>query len=628
MPLCVLLCNHVMHTCTYCFTLNLVFHCPVHQRGNPLLDEQSLQLRQSVVYAVILQMWRSLAFNSDNFSSIPNNISIPDTVGADMKAEVIASSLALAIKVWNQQQHQQLQLALHRQQQHAGRNPSPEATSFNHTRDGLENSIGYVSISPSPSELAMPNALFEQQEETQVDINAMVRQVDFDSHLLLREALLPLFSAAGIKVPSQIKVTCHNSSELNVEYNFSLNKGEVIVTDNSTSGSTLRSLSQPPKSDSMLFLQQVCASGSLKYLVKSKSSQLQNTSYIVTTNPPTDTSNVRQQRSNITSKFSVRLDTVEVDITFPLMMLCRHSSLSFRYWVTQRRLARSQASKVDKQAVAVNGMSGQGTAMEGIEETDQPEVGTAWAMSRSLVEWFLSMERERNPPPFISELSRGSEPSRVTASSTPQEKHRVIDYISKHSHDHTLSVKDTQAQLSSGQSLNSLTSGDHQNLPGEVSIKIEPSSVPSRFYSPLHGGADAGDDTTDSPQIFSSDNDTPVQSSLATYNVPSRLNGSHGKGLKLETATQLHPHLETPNLREGLSVVEEKLQFSVFGLVKISTIKVKSQLETLVTVFEVQGVTGAVDCRKMKQDKSNGVQKTAGKPSKTLLVYKGKSILI
>ena len=66
--------------------------------------------------------------------------------------------------------------------------------------------------------------------------------------------------------------------------------------------------------------------------------------------------------------------------------------------------------------------------------------------------------------------------------------------------------------------------------------------------------------------------------------------------------------------------MEEKLQFSMFGMVKISTIKIQSQLETLVTVFEVQGVTGAVGSRKMKQDKLNGQQKTAGKPSKTLLV--------
>ena len=558
-----------------------------------------------MVYAIILRMWHSLTISSDNMVSV-----VPDAA-EDIKLELLASSLALAAKVWNQH-------ALGRKQQPAVRVPSVER---GWKESSATHSVGYVSISPSPSELAVPNVLFVASSAAQQDdIKDIAHQVNFDEHLLLREALLPLFSAAGLKVPSQLKVKCHNSSEINMEYNLSLSEGNIVVVDRSVSGSTLRLPSQAHKSESVLLVHQVCVSGSLKYLVKNKSPQLQNTSYLVTTKSPVDMNTTRQY-SNITSKFSVRLDSLVVNITFPLMMICRHSSESFRHWLTYQRQVHNQPRKHDRHSAACVAGSTD-PAMEEVEETDQQGVASAaWTTSQQLVEWFLSLEKDKNPPLTV-ESSRGSEPSRITSSNIPMEKHKLTEYAHspKYPRAHRVTAQEG-GQLSSGQSYTSLTSGDREEYTHDVVIKIEPTpSVSIKYHS---HSLEAADDTTDSPQMLSSDNDTS-SSWGATYNAPSRFASNHSRGSKLETTDHVQSRLETPNLREGLSVVEDKLRFSVFGLVKISTIQVRSQLETLLTILEIQGVTGAVDCRKMTQDKSStGQHRAPGKPSKTLLVYKG-----
>ena len=560
-----------------------------------------------MVYAIILRMWHSLPF--DNMVSL-----VPDSA-EDIKLELLASSLALAAKVGCQH------LFL-RQRQVVGRVSSAE-------RGWMENSthsVGYVSISPSPSELAVPNVVFvasSAQQDAQADIKDIITsKLDFDTHLLLREALLPLFSAAGLKVPSQLKIKCHNSSEINMEYNFSLSEGNVVVVDRSVSGSTLRPSGQSHKPESVLLVHQLCVSGSLKYLVKDKSPQLQSTSYLVTTKPMVDL-NATRQHSNITSKFSVRLDSLIANVTFPLMMICRHSSESFRHWITYQRPIHNQ---LDKHSAAAS------TAMEELEESDQQcaTASAAWTTSQQLVELFLSLEKDKNPPLTV-ESSRGSEPSRIIGSNTPIEKHKLTEYSHspKYPRAHRV-VAQEGGQLSSGQSYTSLTSGDreHDYPHDHVAIKIEPTPSVSIKYHPSHNH-EAADDTTDSPQVLSSDNDT-ASSWGASYSVPSRFASNHNKRSKLETTDHVQSRLETPNIREGLSVAEDKLQFSVFGLVKISTIQVRSQLETLLTILEIQGVTGAVDCRKITQGKSSTGQHkaTPGKPSKTLLVYKGKGAMV
>ena len=611
--------------------------------SSPLLNEQSLQLRQSVVFAIILQMWHTLSLATEE-----RLCAVPSRAATDLKAEIMSSSLALATKVWLQQQHQQLQMSLHKQQ--AQRRRSPEPVGFTHfsASEGKgggwketsgTHSIGYVSISPSPSELAVPNVVYAAsptQQREHVNVENMIHHVGFDNLLLLREALLPLFNASGVKVSSQLKRTCHNSSEFNVEYKLSLMEGGVTVIDGRPS---VAKPGPPRQNEPVLLLDQFDVSGNLKYLAKYRPSQLGNSLYLITTSsePPAEVKTSRQ-RPNITSKFSVRLDTVAANVTVPLMMLCRHSSESLLHWTTQRRLAHS-SRRDEKPVVAVNGLHLANSALESVEETDLQETPLVWTASQRLVECFISLERDHNPQQ-TAETPRNSETGRVTAASTPQ-SHRVTASVPEFPH----SPKYPRAQLlrqqeggdahlvlhpgqlSSGQSLTSLTSVDHQDSPAEVAIKMEPIPRPSVQF--ISHAMEAMDETTDSQQIFSSDNDAPVQSSLATYNIPQRLTGGHNRRLQLESAVEhANTSLETPNLREGLSVVDEQLQFSVFGLVKISTIQIQSQLETLLSVLEIRGVTGAVDCRKMARSKLQHQQNLPSKPSKTLLVYKGVFVIL
>ena len=617
--------------------------------GSPLLNEQSLQLRQSVVFAVLLQMWHTLCITEERSCIVPNE------AAADLKAEILSSSLALATKIWFQHRHHQLQTTLRRQLARRRRSPEPNTThsSVSEGRGGGEgwketsgtHSTGYVSISPSPSELAVPNVVYAAsptRQQEHANIEGVVHQVSFATHLLVREALLPLFIATGVKVPSQLKRISHNNSEFNVEYKLSLMEGGVLIMDGRASGNKL---GPPLQDDAVLLLDQVGVSGNLKYLTKSRHSQPSNTLYLITTTPePPAEVKTSRQRSNVTSKFSVRLDTLAVNVTLPLMMLCRHSRESFLHWTTQRRLAHSQTgSKMEeKPTMAINDVPLLSPPLEGIEETDLQETSLAWAASRSLVESFLCLERDHNFHQ-TAETSRNSENSRGTTTSMPQSlrvslgvpvyshspKYTRAHQVRQHEGGHAQLLSPPE-QLSSGQSLASLTSGDHQDSPVEVAIRMEPAAQPTdQFSSPVSHGVEAVDETTDSPHIFSSDNDTPMQTSLATYNMPLRSTGGYNMGLQLEPTAE-HPQScqETPNVREGLSVVDEQLQFSVFGLIKISTIQIQSQLQTLLTVFQIQGVTGAIDCRKMARDKSQSQQNVASKLSKSLLVYKGVFMLL
>ena len=66
----------------------------------------------------------------------------------------------------------------------------------------ITNSVGYYSISPPPSELGLPVSQYAQLEPIReaYDYSVVMHTTSFLNFLVLRESLLPFYSASNIKV--------------------------------------------------------------------------------------------------------------------------------------------------------------------------------------------------------------------------------------------------------------------------------------------------------------------------------------------------------------------------------------------------------------------------------------------
>lgn len=95
--------------------------------------------------------------------------------------------------------------------------------------------MGYVSMSPSPSDLALPNTVYSSRDnlhDSKVDYSPILSKVKFSSLVILRKALLPFYVASGLQVDPQLRTLCHNSAEYFVDVMVEIREVTVFVCKN------------------------------------------------------------------------------------------------------------------------------------------------------------------------------------------------------------------------------------------------------------------------------------------------------------------------------------------------------------------------------------------------------------
>ena len=557
-------------------------------------------------------MWHGLSTATDELmSGFPSNYQ-----QGFLLQEIMATSLALAIRLGTEQAVLSSVPIQHK----------PVKTRSRSTKSSIAPSVisaGYYSISPSPSDLAVPNVMYHQHETSKenTDYRTLVQGTSYEHFVLLRESLLPFYSSCNIKIAPQLKTHCHNSSKLSLEYHLRLQEAALLVMDGRTSHQetdVIESYHVIPE----FLLEELSIGGSLENVVESHVLTAQSSNYLITVRhrqAEAKSDGTSKQRSNITSKCYVSLDTIATHVTLPFLMVCRHSSESLHHMrKSLQALMFSPGQPGPEVTSNVGSIQVSLLATEedhiGIDEVDTVR-SPAWITAQSLVQQLFLMEQKQNSTqniPHVSRLrpisatpqSNNIKPTITEYSNSPRNPQRrvspVLDVsglgVSLESSHHEPDVEE-----SCHASFSSLTSGECPESPVDVVVNMEtsvPPHIQSIFSSSSHG-QEPVDDTTDSPQVFSSDTEAPIQSSMATYS------GLSKPSIKIipDINTKEQPEApETPNMREILNVPDDQLEFSVFGSIKIGTIQVSTQVETLLLILEIQSVSGAVDCRQIPPD--------------------------
>ncbi|XP_019853101.1 PREDICTED: uncharacterized protein KIAA1109-like isoform X3 [Amphimedon queenslandica] len=394
----------------------------------------------------------------------------------------------------------------------------------------------YHSISPSPSGLGIPNVAFLDQIGK--SYKNYSKNMSYSHFVLLRESLLPVYKVCGMKITSQVMRSGQDSFKLNIDYYLRVNELSLIVANNEVSPLD-ENLKHPE-----LLVKHFCVSGSLDYVVKLCNLE-RKINYVVTV--PQSERPHRSSKYNVVSKCSLNFDSLACHITLPLLVVVRHTAQSLRH---------VKDIFVDFEVTLL--------------------------LVRKYEEETLTCDRKSNVTEFTSylcALERSALSSCQTDISLVSEQFETCNNPNKSSSEiHVNPLDLSQSSSMSG----------HLDSPVEVPANSHLLSSSSPY------DADVVEDTTDSPQFFSSDPEAPVQSSMATY-------GASKSTLKMSSNDVVeNEQLDlsiSPGIKDMLNINESNLDFSIFGSVKISNIQVCVGIESFLLLCEMHEISGAVDCR-------------------------------
>ena len=492
-------------------------------------------------------------------------------------------------------------------------------------------SDGYHSISPAPSLLAVPNIKYEDSSVCQLegcDSHTLYPGLDRDMLVVIRESLLLLFNSSNLNVPPQLKKSCHNNVVISVSYHLSLEKAALIVTDGRKSATVEISNSGVPE----LLLDQFDVNGSLKCTLQSQALPSVQTVYLITV-PYGTYSTESRKCSNIVSKCSVTVDSINTNVSIPLMMLLRHTHGSIKHKKTMCNTQTSlQLERRDSMLMPVS------TCRQELRiEESRPLASSTWLRVQSLVQHLSQIETKGlscSSPPMDSFVPSVSTTPGVVHLETPKQFECFNSCKSSHSLSSTKSfgsppvkaieITVTDQHHNSGakdyeqpchySSVGSLISGEHNESPSEKAVDLD-GDTPFGLYLDATGYSfpkDIMDDTTDSVQLLSSDNETTVQCGKAHYNFSEGVRNKRLCAGSPDITSDLQPTTsDLHKFQKDLAISDDQLQLSLFGLVKINKVSVAFQVETIQTVLEVNGITGSVDCRKKYAERQVPVNNTA-----------------
>lgn len=524
---------------------------------NPVLAKVPVQYRDSVVYCCLYQTWRALPVFSE--VHVPTTSPSPE---ADV--QLMALILALAAKIQFVSEDDYV------------RSDSP-ALPARETDQGSVGTGGYISISPSPSDMALPNRLYASTHaDQQVDL-AMFSQLDYETLLVLRESLIPLFSAVGVAVDRQLLLPYLNTAKLAVDFTVHVKEASLFVLDyvmRESVASPRHAYSTTPT----LLAEQLFFNGSIKQVQEATASH-PKTLLLLTGNSKS------QAKVAMASDCCASLETLHVTVTAPLLKLSKHVSVTGR--LRRKALKQARLEKMDdvETPCPPAALAAEGNGVEGVIK-----------FAASIVTHLADMQSVALPPQVtLHSTSTASTPKLVELGDSPKMARKkamslpVYTGVSVPTHlgvpEASLPVTGSRSDKSSRPETQ--TSGSEQELSQPIVITMEPDGTsPEDVLSTMDT---CGEDTTDSQHAVSSDNEGLFVSAIRDRRA----------SVQPSTASLAAPEASdhTLSLLKGLALPESQLQFSIFCLLKLHTVRCEFQIETTRAVLELFEVSAAVDTR-------------------------------
>ena len=589
-------------------------------------------MRQTVVYSCVHHLWRSLsAFSEDQ---------VPTCTGeghdeGDLELQLLAAMLALSARSFLKQEQstikkkrlKQSTVELSRGLDCSSCGPlSPQSAHPAESEVSSEVTVGYVSISPSPSELALPNTIYSSRDNLldgdDVEFSPILEKLPYSSLVILREALLPFYIVSGLQVNPQLRTLCHNSAEYFLDLTVEIREVTIFVCENTDAKPSAPSPAFSHFSGSpSLMGEQLAISGLVKYLTgpqlgRARQSQritlLKPSVYHVDDDGDSNQDNA-ENKTNISCKCCVSLDNLSSTVTTPLLKLSRHMAETARFRAKVRKQAKIRADELVATPRPPLDEDGEQMVQILVEDARTQVQQTVTEMfAQDLVRQFMSMEQDIFPPSGeqgnatptstsgsgmnikIFEYARSPKVSKsrtATSSAAEQEPAKLSIPVG-----YTLSdssggpVRYTRQRRTSTTSNTSNTSGEVQD---NVAITIEgvdtPPDLTQNNTSPeevLSTQDTYGDDTTD---LLSSDVEGGVPAKSTKHHVTVK---SHTKDPPSVPTSGGHSPIKVFSLSEG------ELLYSIFGLLRINTVSCEVQIDTTRLSLELNAISAAVDVRK------------------------------
>ena len=639
------------------------------QELNPLLSKSSSSLRQSVVYNCMLQLWRSLpGYSEAQLASLPEDHSYEE--------EIVAATLALATRLYSQLETGgpvQIQQQLPRGVRYGA--ASRASSSYSRRRFRVQHetesmgSVGYRSISPSPSELAMPNIGMASPHNLEfVDFDQLASNVNFEKFVVVRESVIPFLNVAGIRVDPQLRTVCHNSAEFFVDFTVELREATAFIAESTAINvqpPTPKTHPPPPgtprrQSSSsdlpVLYIEQFVITGCLKYSSESSFQKTPTLSLLVkkTMTEEGMIERFTKSKTNVSAQCCINLETLSGSVTVPAMKFARHmvEMNKFRAFGKDKKMEKPAAADAegsedtDVMLLVVPATQRTLLKVRGQEESfevpvDEPDFGrdeqegeepasamNVWAFSQKLLSFFTNLEEQQSLPSLIATTpSLGKVTRRMShqtsVSSVRSNKPKTIDYSRSPRFPRSRLASSPEKLQQSSPYLavpmqlysDSSAAGPHESTSitsGEVAINIDSADGFRLSPDDRASAQDTyGGDTTDSPDMdpvlhkpaTSSDTEpflhssSPNVESFASEPSSSKRSSEYGSSVGGAWFSDTDP------LVKSLKLSERELLFSVFGLLRINTVKLGIQVHVAMSmhnyhVLDTEGCKLVVQCNR------------------------------
>ena len=620
--------------CAWCVAM-YDFKNYILQPLNPVHSEVSVHLRQSVIYSCVHQLWTSLhSFSEDQltFVSLPKN-GPPASI---CEEELIAALLALASRLYFLKE----QATVRKKRIHAVISEPVQSTTCSScgplspqsvqppSDDESDFTTGYISISPSPSELAVPNMIYSSTQNLlgDIDFGPMFMKVQYGGLIVMREALLPLYQAAGLPVTPQLRTLCHNSAEYFADFTIELREATLFASE------YMQIPVAPTKvtifsSSPALMLEQVVVNGCLKY---NSETALRQSQHLALLKPAehTDmkTKNSDDFKSNISCKFCVSVDAFSTTVTIPLLKFSRHladTAKLRKQWRRRLRIAAEDNMVTPKppppdiQETVPTIVIGEMDEVDSRESVRAAEQMGVVQFARTIIAHLNALERDTLLPQDITDGNNvqvvgNTTPTSVASSGvnvhileyskSPQtsKAHLISPPSSSKDRNRLIVPHPTYQQTQLDTSLLGVKTEYHKRRLSTTSyasgssdeVAITMDELDDTPPDPTSPASALEGDTTDSQHIVSSDAEAVLgRSTKVSESLSPKQNVTINASPRVSTVEDHSP-------TRVLSLSEGELLYSVFGLLKVNRISLQVQLQTTKGSFEIGGISAAVDARK------------------------------
>ncbi len=564
---------------------------------SPVLYRESVEYRKTVWFHCLQRLWASLCFFAE--------VSVPvEEVLAEVDVLLTAATLALAGQLYSLRGTEAAQDLVHSQRL---------ATPPLHRSQLLVCNTGYVSVSPSPSDLAVPNRLYGSDMNEEVDVPHIFSNIKSDLLRKLKESLLPFLSAAGVGVAEDSKGMFRD--KLKVDFSAEMKEATVFVLEYlaTPSDSTFlhtKSMATTPA----LFVNKLLIQGSLE-----RNSEVNtNAVSIQTSRVLPQQSHTHPSKVGVTSNCCASIGDVRVVVNAPLLKLAKHASGTgkFRRKLLKQARARAADSMSTPRPPASTTPSGQHThftlpVLSGNHVTQFARAAVREISTRDVVGVEVGgVSRTQSsggssPASHIKLVTYPNSP-RAVETETPGGPSQHILQVPLYSG----GVLESSAGLAQSSSHHSqystsseITSDDatigYQHRRKDVSVTLDEGTSPEDVPSTMDT---CGEDTTDSLHVLSSDNEEvrhKVRSEVHDDPLPSRTDHSYINDNQKSSRDVSVPIATGPPQNEGrgLNLPQNDLIFSIFTLLKCQQISFEVQIESTKASLSLFNISASMDTR-------------------------------